>query len=72
MATSATDTVNDLVGAWDSFASLPPIKKAIEISINAGMDMVMVPQRYREFFTTLEKLVEAGEVPLARIDDAGH
>jgi beta-glucosidase-like glycosyl hydrolase len=34
------------------------------------MDMVMVPQRYREFFTTLVGLVKAGEVPMSRIDDA--
>ena len=31
-------------------------KKCIEISINAGMDMVMVPERYREFFDGLKKL----------------
>ena len=30
----------------------------------------MVPSRYREFFATLKTLVEAGEVPMARIDDA--
>jgi len=44
--------------------------KCIEISINAGMDMVMVPERYREFFDGLKKLVAEGRVPLARIDDA--
>jgi beta-glucosidase len=32
--------------------------------------MVMVPARYREFYTTLKSLVEAGEVPMSRIDDA--
>ncbi len=30
----------------------------------------MVPANYREFFTTLKSLVEAGEDPLSRIDDA--
>ena len=45
-------------------------KQAIEISINAGMDMVMVPTRYREFFTLLRDLVREGRVPQARIDDA--
>lgn len=45
-------------------------KTAIEISINAGMDMVMVPQRYREFFTLLRDLVKEGRVPMSRIDDA--
>ena len=33
-------------------------KEAIGISINAGMDMVMVPARYREYFTDLKALVQ--------------
>jgi len=48
----------------------PDYKKAIEISINAGMDMAMVPNRYRQFFEALKQLVEEGRVPMARIDDA--
>jgi beta-glucosidase len=48
----------------------PDYKSAIEISINAGMDMVMVPTRYREFFTLLRELVREGRVPMSRIDDA--
>ncbi len=45
-------------------------KTAIGISINAGMDMVMVPERYREFIKDLKELVEEGAVPMSRIDDA--
>ncbi|MFC1539712.1 glycoside hydrolase family 3 protein [Candidatus Latescibacterota bacterium] len=45
-------------------------KTAIGISINAGMDMGMIPRRYREFFTNLKELVEEGVVPVSRIDDA--
>ena len=45
-------------------------KQAIAASINAGMDMVMVPNRYVEFHTSLVALVGEGKVPLARIDDA--
>jgi beta-glucosidase len=45
-------------------------KQAIEISINAGMDMVMVPTKYREFYTLLVQLVREGRVPQSRIDDA--
>lgn len=45
-------------------------KKAIMISVNAGMDMAMEPKRYREFFTNLKELVEQGRVPVSRIDDA--
>lgn len=48
----------------------PDYKSAIEISINAGMDMVMVPSRYREFYTLLRELVNEGKVPMTRIDDA--
>jgi beta-glucosidase len=44
--------------------------KAVEISINAGMDMAMEPQNYKRFITTLKKLVEDGRVPQSRIDDA--
>ena len=42
----------------------------IAISINAGMDMVMVPTRYREYFNDLKALVNEGKVPMSRIDDA--
>lgn len=45
-------------------------KSAIEISINAGMDMAMVSREYREFFTLLRELVNEGRVPMSRIDDA--
>ncbi len=45
-------------------------KQAIEASINAGMDMVMAPSEYREFFTGLKELVREGKVPMPRIDDA--
>jgi beta-glucosidase len=45
-------------------------KQAIALSINAGMDMVMVPQRYREFFNLLIANVKEGNVPQSRIDDA--
>ena len=45
-------------------------RKAIGISINAGMDMVMVPDHYRLFISNLKSLVEDGTVPMSRIDDA--
>ncbi len=45
-------------------------KEAIGISINAGMDMVMVPRKYEEFFNLLRELVKEGKVPMSRIDDA--
>jgi beta-glucosidase len=45
-------------------------KEAIKISVNAGMDMFMVPQKYREFIKLLTELVNEKAVPMERIDDA--
>jgi beta-glucosidase len=45
-------------------------KKAVELSINAGIDMVMVPDNYKLFTRNLTELVKEGRVPLKRIDDA--
>jgi len=48
----------------------PDYERAVEKSINAGMDMVMVPDRYQEFIAALTRLVQQGRVPQARIDEA--
>ena len=39
-------------------------------SINAGVDMVMVPTDWKAFIANTVRQVEAGEIPVARIDDA--
>ncbi|MEM6966138.1 MAG: glycoside hydrolase family 3 N-terminal domain-containing protein [Bacteroidota bacterium] len=44
-------------------------KEAVKIAINAGIDMSMVPVDL-EFPVLLKELVEEGEVPLSRIDEA--
>ena len=44
-------------------------KEAVKIAINAGIDMSMVPYEV-SFCTYLKELVEEGEVPMSRIDDA--
>jgi len=60
-----------LVSDYNAIDQLSPnYKTAIEMSINAGMDMAMTPRRYREFFDSLKALVQEGKVPVARIDDA--
>ncbi len=60
-----------LISDWAAIDDLPgDYKSDIEQSINAGMDMVMVPDKYREFYDTLLELVEEGAVPMDRIDDA--
>jgi len=43
---------------------------AVRTAINAGIDMVMVPDNYKTFISTLRTEVNAGRVPLLRIDDA--
>jgi beta-glucosidase len=45
-------------------------KQQIETTINAGMDMVMVPDNYVEFIRLLKELVAEKRVSMARIDDA--
>ena len=45
------------------------VKNAIELSINAGIDMIMVPYELT-YNAMLKELVEEGKVPMSRIDDA--
>jgi beta-glucosidase len=60
-----------LISDYNALDQLPGSRKEqIALSINAGMDMVMVPEQYREFFTTLQEAVNEGKVPMTRIDDA--
>jgi beta-glucosidase len=60
-----------LISDYDAIAQVhPDYKTAIQISINAGMDMAMISSRYREFIADLRQLVEENKVPLSRIDDA--
>ncbi|MCM1501214.1 MAG: glycoside hydrolase family 3 C-terminal domain-containing protein [Bacteroidales bacterium] len=44
-------------------------KEAVKLAINAGIDMAMVPYEC-QFCIDLKELVEEGEVPMSRIDDA--
>ena len=44
-------------------------RDAVRISVMAGIDMSMVPEDY-SFYTDLLDLVNKGEVPMSRIDDA--
>jgi beta-glucosidase len=60
-----------LISDYNALDELPGShREQIAQSINAGMDMVMVPERYEEFFHTLRDLVDKGEVPMERINDA--
>jgi beta-glucosidase len=66
-----------VVSDWAAIDQLPgDYRSDIESSINAGLDMIMIPRppskpnNYVEFATKLKELVDAGKVPVARIDDA--
>jgi beta-glucosidase len=66
-----------LVSDWAAIDQLASdYKSCIEQSINAGLDMIMIPfeptkkNNYREFITLLIELVQEGKVPVSRIDDA--
>jgi beta-glucosidase len=60
-----------LVSDWNGVDELPGERDAnVEQAINAGIDMVMAPDTYREFIASLKKNVDAGRVPMTRIDEA--
>jgi len=60
-----------LISDYNALDELPGTRKdQIARSINAGMDMVMVPEHYVDFYNTLKQLVQEGTVPVSRIDDA--
>ena len=60
-----------LISDYNALDQLPGDRRAqVKQSINAGMDMVMVPEKFKEFYDTLKDLAQRGEVPMSRIDDA--
>jgi beta-glucosidase len=66
-----------LVSDWAAIDQISPdFKEDVELSINAGLDMIMIPNgsqkknNYKEFIKDLKELVQEGKVPVARIDDA--
>ncbi len=60
-----------LVSDWQAIDQLPgDYATQVETSINAGIDMVMVPYEYATFIDTLRKVVQQGRIPEERINDA--
>ena len=66
-----------LVSDWAAIDQISPdFKYDVQQSINAGLDMIMIPagpgrtNNYVEFINDLKALVAEGKVPQARIDDA--
>jgi beta-glucosidase len=60
-----------LVSDWEAVDHVhADYYSAVVTSINAGVDMVMVPYDGLRFMNNLTRAVENGNVPLARIEDA--
>jgi beta-glucosidase len=60
-----------LISDYNAIDEMPGTYKAqIETSVNAGMDMFMSPQRYRELYGFLIELVKENRIAMSRIDDA--
>jgi beta-glucosidase len=60
-----------LISDWQAIDQIPGgYRNAVITSINAGLDMVMVPYDYKTFIITLTQAVENGDVSMSRIDDA--
>lgn len=60
-----------VVSDWGGIDQLgPDYTKDVEQSVNAGIDMVMLPSRYMDFLNAMQELVRQGRVSSARIDDA--
>lgn len=60
-----------LVSDWEAIDQIPgDYYNNIVTSINAGLDMIMVPTDYRKFINELTKAINNGDIPMERIDDA--
>ena len=60
-----------VVSDWMGVDQLDPsYERSVVDAINAGIDMVMVPNDYRRFIDTMKAAVESERIPMARIDDA--
>ncbi|MFD7818929.1 glycoside hydrolase family 3 N-terminal domain-containing protein [Streptomyces sp. NPDC059785] len=60
-----------VISDWNAIDQLPgDYASHVRTSVNAGLDMMMVPYTYKEFSTTLADEVKAGRISERRIDDA--
>lgn len=59
----------DIDNLWKRDHIAKDKKEAIKLAINAGIDMSMGPYNWN-FCSLLKELVQEGEVPMSRIDDA--
>ncbi len=73
-----TDALKDKMGFdgfvisdWDGIAEVAGCANdSCPQAINAGVDMIMVPDNWKNFIKNTIAQVESGQIPMARIDDA--
>lgn len=60
-----------VVGDWNAHGQVPGCSNvSCPAAINAGLDMFMAPDSWRELYDNTLKQVKAGEIPMERLDDA--
>ncbi|MFI9154798.1 glycoside hydrolase family 3 protein [Streptomyces sp. NPDC053367] len=60
-----------VISDWAAIDQIPgDLASDVRTSVNAGLDMIMVPYAYKDFRTTLIAEVRAGRIAESRIDDA--
>ncbi|MGW4143674.1 glycoside hydrolase family 3 protein [Streptomyces mirabilis] len=60
-----------VISDWQAIDQIPgDYASDVRTSINAGLDMIMVPYAYKDFRATLVDEVRAGRVSQARVNDA--
>lgn len=60
-----------VIGDWNGHGQVPGCSdSSCAQAINAGVDMIMVPEAWKAFITNTMAQVTSGEIPMARIDDA--
>jgi len=60
-----------VVGDWNAHAQVPGCTKGdCPTAFNAGLDMAMAPDGWKELFHNTIAEVKAGKIPMSRVDDA--
>ena len=60
-----------IVSDWKAIDQIDPdYYTAVVASINAGVDLNMVPTDYKEFIRVMQKGVREETIPIERVDDA--
>ena len=61
-----------IVSDWQGMDQIDPSNyyNSVVTSVNAGVDMSMVPQEYVKFIETMKEAVNKGDIPESRVDEA--